>query len=158
MSRVAVLLCVVGLCAAACERPAERTNERAFAAKVLTGLLAYPRSSVVGVSAGQDAAQVTLSTPAAPQDVATWYRQMLRLNGWDLVNDGVTGDGGVSIFAQKGARPLWITLKGNAAGPGTTYTLIGAQLSRDSAPPPAPAPPAGQRSGSSMSSNRIQRR
>ena len=157
MSRFAVLLCVVGLSSGACERPAERTNEREFAAKVLTGLLAYPRSSVVGVSAGQDAAQVTLSTPAAPQDVATWYRQMLRLNGWDLVNDGVTADGGVSIFAQKGKRPLWITLKANAGGPGTTYTLIGADLSQDSAAA-APAAPTGQRSGSSMSSNRIQRR
>ncbi len=157
MSRLAALLCVVGCCAAACERPAERTNEREFAAKVLTGLLAYPRSSVVTVSAGQDAAQVTLSTPAAPQDVATWYRQMLRLNGWDLVNDGVTADGGVSIFAQKGERPLWITLKANAGGPGTTYTLIGADLSQDSAAA-APAAPTGQRSGSSMSSNRIQRR
>jgi len=154
MSRLAVLLCVVGLGGAACERPAERTNEREFAAKVLTGLLAYPQSSVVGVSAGQDAAQVTLATPAALQDVATWYRQMLRLNGWDLVNDGVTGDGSVSIFAQKGKRPLWITLKANAGGPGTTYTLIGADLSQDS----AAAAPTGQRSGSSMSSNRIQRR
>src|SRR6266702_3075841 len=97
MSRLVALIVVAGCCAVACERPAERTNEREFAAKVLTGLLAYPRSSVVGVSAGQDAAQVTLSTPAAPQDVATWYRQMLRLNGWDLVNDGVTADGVESV-------------------------------------------------------------
>jgi len=160
MSRLVALIVVGGCCAAACERPAERTKEREFAAKVLSGLLAYPRSSVVDVSAGSDAAQVTLATPAPLQEVATWYRQMLRLNGWDLVNDGVMGDGSVSIYAEKGKRPVWVTLRATAGGAGTTYTLIGAQLPRDSAaaPPPPPPPPPDQRSGSSMSSNRIQRR
>jgi hypothetical protein len=160
MSRLVALIVVAGCCAVACERPAERTKEREFAAKVLSGLLAYPRSSVVDVSAGSDAAQVTLATPAPVQEVATWYRQMLRLNGWDLVNDGVMGDGSVSIYAEKGKRPVWVTLRATAGGAGTTYTLIGAQLPQDSAaaPTPAPAPPPAQRSGSSMSSNRIQRR
>ena len=153
MSRVLALVCVVAVCAAACERSADQTKQRQFAAQLLAGLLAYPRSSVLQVSTGQDAAQVTLSTPAAVPAVATWYRQVLRLNGWDLQGDGVMSDGSVSIYAEKGKRPLWITLKATAGGPGTTYTLIGAQLPRDSAPPP-PA----QRSGSSMSSNRIQRR
>jgi hypothetical protein len=156
MSRAALLLSVAVVFAVACERPAERTHEREFAAKVMTGLLAYPRSSLVDVSAGQDAAQVTLSTPAPPDEVATWYRRMLRLNGWDLVNDGLMGDGSVSIYAEKGKRPLWIRLKGSGGGSGTTYTLIGAQLPRDSAADSAPA--VTQRSGSSMSSNRIQRR
>ena len=114
---------------------------------------------MVRVSAGQDAAQATLATAAPVADVATWYRQMLRLNGWDLRTDGVMRDGSVSIYAEKGQRPLWITLQATAGGSGTTYTLIGAQLPRDSAaaPPPPAAGPA-QRSGSSMSSNRIQRR
>jgi hypothetical protein len=153
MSRAALLVSVAVALAIACERPAERRNEREFAAKVMTGLLAYPRSSLVDVSAGQDAAQVTLATPTPPEEVATWYRRMLRLNGWDLVNDGLMGDGSVSIYAEKGKRPLWIRLKGSDGGSGTTYTLIGAQLPQDSA-----AADSAQRSGSSMSSNRIQRR
>src|SRR2546426_6639540 len=159
MSRLLALVCVVGLCAGGCERAADQSKEREFTAQLLSGILAYPRSTVVRVSAGQDAAQATLATAAPVADVATWYRQMLRLNGWDLRTDGVMRDGSVSIYAEQGQRPLWITLQATAGGSGTTYTLIGAQLPRDSAaaPPPPAAGPA-QRSGSSMSSNRIQRR
>jgi len=149
MPRLITLLLVAGLWAA-CERPAERRGERDFAAKVLTGVLAYPRSSVVGVSVGPDAAQATFSAPAPLQEVATWYRQMLRLNGWDLQSDAVMADGTLSIFAQLDKRPLWITLKPSDGGAGTTYTLIGAELPRDTT--------TAQRSGSSMSSKRIQRR
>jgi hypothetical protein len=108
---------------------------------------------VVNVASGSDAAQATFATPAPVQVVATWYRQMLRLNGWELQNDAVTNDGSVAIYAQQGNRPLWITLKATPGSTGTTYTLIG-ELPRDSVKDSAAA----QRSGSSMSSNRIQRR
>jgi hypothetical protein len=148
MSRLSAVLLVAGLCAA-CDRPPDERQDREFAATVLHGLLAYPQSSVVSVARGADAAQATLSTPAPVQTVATWYRQVLRLNGWDLENDAVMNDGSVAIFAKQGKRPLWITLKANPGGSGTTYTLIGAELPKDSA---------AQRSGSSMSSKRIQRR
>lgn len=149
MSRLAAVLLAAGLLTA-CDRPQEQRQDRAFAAAVLQGVLKYPQSSLVDVTRGADAAQVTLSAPASVQAIATWYRQMLRLNGWDLQNDAVTNDGSVAIFAQRGARPLWITLKATPGGSGTTYTLIGAELPKDSA--------VAQRSGSSMSSNRIQRR
>ena len=142
---VAVLAAV-----AACERPGERRAERELAATALRGLVTYPQSSVVSVSANGDAAEVVLTTSAPVERVATWYRQMLRLNGWELRADGVLGDGGISIYADSGARPLWITLKPNVSTPGTTYTLLGAVPRPDSTGP--------QRSGSSMSSNRIQRR
>jgi hypothetical protein len=150
MLRLSALLLVGGLCAA-CDRSREPrpSQDREIAAAVLHGILAYPQSSVVNVSSGSDAAQATLSAPAPVQTVATWYRQMLRLNGWDLQNDAMTNDGSVAIYAQRGDRPLWITLKASAGGSGTTYTLIGVELPKDSA---------AQRSGSSMSSNRIQRR
>jgi hypothetical protein len=149
MSRLAPLLlaAVLGI---ACDRPPDQRQEREFAASVLHDLLAYPRSSVVSVTRGADAAQVTFSAPAPVDSVARWYRQMLRLNGWDLQNDAIMNDGSVAISAQKGQRPLWITLKATPGGAGTTYTLIGAELPQDSA--------AAQRSGSSMSSKRIQRR
>ena len=37
-------------------------------------------------------------------------------------------DGTVSIYAQKGTKPLWISLKPSVAAPGTTYTMIGATV------------------------------
>ena len=84
------------------------------------------------------------------QTVATWYRELLRLNGWELRADAVLNDGSISIYADSGKRPLWITLRANVGAPGTTYTLIGAVPGRDTS--------TAQRSGSSMSSKRIQRR
>jgi hypothetical protein len=149
VSRILSLL-LAAVLGAACDRPPDQRQEREFAAGVLHGVLAYPRSSVVSVTRGADVAQATLSAPAPVDSVATWYRQMLRLNGWDLQNDAIMNDGSVAISAHKGQRPLWITLKATPGGAGTTYMLIGTELPKDSA--------AAQRSGSSMSSKRIQRR
>ena len=135
---------------AACDRRGGGMAERELAAQALKGLLAYPRSSLVSVSAGQDAAQAVFTTAAPVQAVATWYRQALRLNGWELQADGVMRDGSISIYADSATRPLWITIKPNVGGAGTTYSLVGAIPGLDST--------AAQRSGSSMSSKRIQRR
>ena len=148
MSRILPLLMIAGLCTG-CDRPPPQRPPREFAASVLQGLLAYPQSSVVSVTTGTDVAQAVFTAPAPVDSVATWYRRTLRLNGWELQNDAVMNDGSVSIFALQGKRPLWITLKSTPGGSGTTYTLIGAELPKDSA---------AQRSGSTMSSNRIQRR
>jgi hypothetical protein len=138
MSRLAPLL-LAAVLGAACNRAPDqrqdREQEREFAASVLHDLLAYPRSSVVSVTRGADAAQVTFSAPAPVDSVATWYRRMLRLNGWDLQNDAIMNDGSVAISALKGTRPLWITLKATPGGTGTTYTLIGAEPPKDSAAP-----------------------
>ena len=144
-------LCVVAAAAllGACDRPPDMA-QREKAAAALQGVLAYPGSTPLTVSAGEDAGQVSFATPAAVRDVAAWYRLTLRLNAWELRSDAVTGDGTISIYAVKGQQPLWILLKPNVGGPGTTYTLIGAVPGADSS--------AAQRSGSSMSSKRIQRR
>ena len=146
-----LLLLAIALSVAACERPAERREDRDYAARLMTGLFAYPKSKLVMVDAGQGAAQVTLSTPAPMEQVATWYRQTLRMNGWDLQSDTPMQDGSLAIYAQKGARPLWITLRRESGGQGTIYTVIGADTT-------AVDTSVVQRSGSSMSSNRIQRR
>jgi hypothetical protein len=120
--RLAILLVLV----TACERPGGQASERALAARVFAGVLAYPRSSVVSVSAGPDAAQVVLTTPALPQTVAAWYRTALPLNGWRVRNDQAMADGSITVYADSGSRPLWITVRANVGAPGTTYTLVGA--------------------------------
>ena len=149
MSRPRVLVFAL-LAIAACERPSERQEARAIAARALRNVLAFPRSTIVSVDAGPEAAQVVLTTPSSVEVVATWYRQFLQLNRWDLRSDQVGTDGTISMYAADTAgRPLWITLKTNVGAPGTTYTLIGAALGDSSVV---------QRPGSSMSSNRIQRR
>ena len=147
---LSLALVIVLVCCAACERPGEGTSERELAAKVLTGVIAYPHSTLTGVSAGQDSAQATFTTPAPLRRVAAWYRETLKLNGWQVRTDQAMADGSIAIYADSGRRPLWITLRANVGAPGTTYTLVGAILGADTTKV--------QRSGSSMSSNRIQRR
>lgn len=130
MPRSLIFCVLAALSVAACEKRHE-AESRAMAVRVLQGVLVYPRSQVVSVASGSDAAQVELSSTASTEAVAAWYRQALRLNGWELKSDGKLADGGVTIYAEQGRRPLWITLHPNVGGPGTTYNLIGAQVVGD---------------------------
>jgi len=63
--------------------------------------------------------------------VAAWFRQALKLNGWTLQSDLTGRDGTVTLYAEQAKRPLWITLKANVGGPGTTYTVIGGIVGGD---------------------------
>jgi hypothetical protein len=133
MRRSIPLLLALALLAAGCDRERNTAQDRALAARALRGVLAYPQSSLVSLSAGNEAAELAFSSPAAVADVAQWYRQALTLNGWDVRSDIAQGDGTVSIYAQKDTQPLWVTLRPNVGGPGTTYTLVGAVVEPDSA-------------------------
>ena len=119
----AVLTCVVG----GCERRSQ-IDSHAVVRKAMQGVLAYPRSTLVSMTPGTDAAQLELSSPDAVETVARWFRVALPMNGWRLESNVRAGDGTVSLYAQKGSKPLWITLKPNVGAPGTTYTMIGAAI------------------------------
>ena len=126
-----IALLLLTAVAPACNRP-QPPDTRAMLRKTLHGVLVYPRSTLVDAASGADAAQVTLTTLDAMSVVAGWFRDELRLNGWVLQSDITNADGSVAIVAQKGSRPLWITLRSNVGGPGSTYTVIGAVVSGDS--------------------------
>jgi hypothetical protein len=118
--------------AGACNRGADTAEQRQLAGRVLKGALAYPNSSLVGVAAGEDAAELRFTSPDAAKDVAAWFRETLPLNKWELEHDAVNRDGSIVIYAKQGERPLWITLMPNQGGPGTSYTMIGAVVEGDS--------------------------
>ena len=117
--------------AAACSRP-KPPDSQAIIQKSLHGVLVYPLSTMVDANSGSDAAQVTLTTLDSVAVVAGWFRRALQLNGWGLQSDVTNNDGSITIAAQKGNRPVWITLRPNVGGPGSTYTVIGAVVSGDS--------------------------
>lgn len=94
--------------------------------KTLRDALVYPYSTQVSMVAGEDAAQVTLTSVDSIGKIARWFRQALVANGWTLQSDVAAPDGSISILATQGDRPIWLTLKPNVGGPGTTYSLIGA--------------------------------
>ncbi len=128
--------CLVLLCAAvfACERPGSPEQTRRLAGQALQGTLAYPRSTVVSVSAGEEAAQLVLSSPDSVAVVAKWFVRALGLNNWDVQRNMTDQNGTVTIYAEQNKRPLWLTLRPNVGGPGTTYTMVGV-IPKDSVKP-----------------------
>jgi hypothetical protein len=132
MSTTHLLLAALALGAGACTRPGDNAQARELAGRVLKGTLAYPNSVMMGVNAGSDAAELRMSTPDDVPKVAAWFREALVLNHWELEHDATEKDGSVVIYAKQGQRPLWITLRPNNGGPGTTYSMIGAEVQGDS--------------------------
>ncbi len=135
MSRAARLLIVLALLAA-CERPGDPARARVAAGRALRGTLSYPRSSMVNVAAGEEAAQLTMTSPDSVAMIVAWFRRALPLNGWVIQRETAGGgaQGTVTLYAQKGDRPLWITLRPNVGAAGTTYTMIG-EIPSDSTQP-----------------------
>jgi len=131
MSRASLLLPAL-LVALACQRPDDAAQSRALTGKALEGTLAYPRSSMVSLSAGDEAAQLVMSSPDSVRIVAKWFVEALALNHWDVKRTVSDRNGTVTIYAEQGKRPLWLTLRPNVGGPGTTYTMIGV-IPKDSA-------------------------
>jgi hypothetical protein len=129
-----ILLALAGAAGAAgaCNRGTDTTAQRQLAGRVLKGALAYPNSALIGVAAGEDAAELRFTSPDAPKDVAAWFREVLPMNKWELEHDAVNRDGSIVIYAKQGERPLWITLSPHQGGPGTSYTMIGAVVEGDS--------------------------
>jgi hypothetical protein len=123
---------------AGCDRPDEGLRARQLAARALRNMLAYPQSSLVSVTAGEDAAELVLSSPASVPQIAAWYRQTLRLNQWELKSERVRHDT-VTLYAERQGEPVWITLRPNTGAPGTTYSLVGAILADTTTTPRAAA-------------------
>lgn len=115
----------------ACNRP-KPPDSQAVLRKSLQGVLVYPRSTTVDANTGSDAAQVTLTTLDSVGVVARWFRDELQHGGWTLQSDVTNSDGSIAITAMKGSRPVWVTMRPNVGGPGSTYTVIGAAVGGDS--------------------------
>ena len=124
MTRAAfvILICAAAL---ACERPGSPEQTRRLAGQALQGTLAYPRSTMVGISAGEEAAQLVMSSPDSVAVVARWFVRALGMNNWEVKRNLTDANGTVTIYAEQNKRPLWLTLRPNVGGPGTTYTMIG---------------------------------
>ena len=152
MSRSLIPILLAAVALAGCERPAQVS--RHTIAQSLKGVLVYPRSTLVDMSSGDSAGQLALSSPDAPDAVAGWFRTNLLLNKWTLQNDSKQPDGSIQIYAEREHQPLWINIQQASGAAGSSYTVTGA-IAGSSADSTADST---QRSGSNMSSKRIQRR
>jgi len=124
MTRTIALL-LIATAVLACERPGGPEHTRRIAGQALQGTLAYPRSMMVSVSAGEEAAQLVLSSPDSVAVVSKWFLRALPMNNWEVKRTLSDANGTVTIYAEQNKRPLWLTLRPNVGGPGTTYTMIG---------------------------------
>src|SRR5258707_3805961 len=89
------------IAAAACNRP-QPPDTRATLRQSLHGVLVYPRSTLIDLASGSDAAQVTLTTLDSVADVAPWFPSQLNLHRWALQSDRTDGDGSIAIPGPKG--------------------------------------------------------
>ncbi|HEY6809382.1 MAG TPA: hypothetical protein VI160_11420 [Gemmatimonadales bacterium] len=106
----------------ACDRPQE--DPRPMIEKAMKGLVQYPNATVVSMTAGTDAGELNLTSPDSVAQVAQWYRKYLAINGWQLQGDRINADQSVSLYAERGTRPVWITLRPSAGGPGTSFSVM----------------------------------
>jgi hypothetical protein len=92
-----------------------------------------PGATFVQKSGGPDAVQITLRSPGKADEVASYYRALLKKSGWKLVSDQPDKDGATVLFAEKNGPPLWIRVQRAEDGNGTLVQLSGAVVSpRDS--------------------------
>ena len=126
--------CIVIVVLLACERPGNPERTRKVTGQALEGTLAYPHSTMVSVSAGDEAAQLVMSSPDSVEVIARWFVRALGMNNWEVKRNLTDRSGTVTIYAEQNKRPLWLTLRPNVGGPGTTYTMIGV-IPKDSTPP-----------------------
>jgi hypothetical protein len=97
--------------------------------EALPNLPLPPQASFVGRSGGPDALQITVRSPASPEEVANYYRGVLKTGNWKLVNDAKDAEGATVLFAHQNGPPLWVRIQARDGG-GSTVELSGAVLSK----------------------------
>jgi hypothetical protein len=130
MTRASAFIVALALLVA-CERPGDTERTRQLAGRALTGTLTYPASTMVSLSAGEEAAELVMSSADSIAVIVKWFQRALPANHWDVKRTTPERDGNVTIYAERDKRPLWIRLRPNVGGPGTTYRMIGV-IPRDS--------------------------
>lgn len=88
--------------------------------------------TVVSREGGVDALQLTFASTMSREDVAKYYRSSLPGNGWDLVSDQETGQGEISIYAERGEVPIWIGIRRDSVTGGSLVRISGAVTGSDS--------------------------
>jgi hypothetical protein len=114
--------------ATACgEKPPERV---ATVGETLPKLLLPPNPTFVSKSGSADALQITVQTPMAADEVAEYYRKLLKTGGWTLASDAKDRDGATVLLAQHQGPPLWIRIARSSGAAGSQVQLTGAVLSK----------------------------
>ena len=94
--------------------------------------LPLPRDpEVVSRANSADALQLTLHSPAGPDEVTEYYRTVLSNTPWRLVSDRQNPDGSTVLYAEHNGPPLWVRIW-KLGDRGTMVELTGAVIQKDS--------------------------
>lgn len=123
-----------------------------------------PNAEYLGQAGSEDALMFTFRTAVVSDSVAVYYERLFAADSnYRIVNRNTGVEGEHAFYVEFNGRPLWVRVRPEAGNEGSIVELTGAVVAT-----PAPATHTGadsaaldstaQRSGSSMSSNRSQRR
>jgi hypothetical protein len=114
----------LGLLLLGCTEPKPRPR----LADVMPTIPLPPGAEVLASEGGEDALKIRLRSPAPPEPLATYYRDLLSQKPWRLVSDTRMADGGIALYAeQDNGPPLWVTIKKAEGAQGTLVDLAGAK-------------------------------
>jgi hypothetical protein len=98
--------------------------------EVMPNIPVPPGATFLSRAGGPDALQITLRSPAPPDQVAGYYRKLFKQGGWKLVNDAKDRDGAVVLLAEQKGPPLWVRIRKSDDGHSTVVELAGAVLAK----------------------------
>lgn len=140
------------------DRPKLPSLPAAFAALPLP-----PSPEYLGQSGSEDALMFTFRSVQPADSVAAYYDRLFAADtNYRMVNRNTGAEGEHAFYVEYQQRPLWVRIRPEAGNEGCIVELTGAVVATPARPATdttaAAADPAAQGSGSSMSSNRNQRR
>ncbi len=122
MRKPLLLLSILGL--AACSEP----QKVAKLGETIPHLPVPPSSDVISREGGEDALKIRFRSVLDPEEVATYYRNVLSKDPWRLISDAKDGTGGIALYAeQTGGPPLWVSIRKADGAPGSYVDLAGAK-------------------------------
>jgi hypothetical protein len=89
-----------------------------------------PSAELVSREGGEDALKLQFRSTLQPDQVATYYRDMLSKAPWNLVSDNTQPDGTIALYAEQDGPPLWVTIRKADGAAGTIVNLAGAKVKK----------------------------
>jgi hypothetical protein len=116
---------------AACSPEPAKT---AKAADVFPSLPVPADAEVVSRAGSEEALQIVLRSQQSPDDIALYYRSIFTHAPWHLVSDQQSPDGSLTMYAESGGPPMWVTIRKAVGTNGTTIEISGAVATKPSHP------------------------
>lgn len=87
-----------------------------------------PSADILSREGGEDALKLEFRSTLAPDQIATYYRNVLSKAPWNLVGDTQQPDGTIALYAEQDGPPLWVTIRKADGATGTIVNLAGAKV------------------------------